>query len=59
MSSYAVVARPAVYKSFGPFFREPADVVIARYFIAGDFHFTEVGNRLQCSEVKAAAGSSW
>ena len=44
---------------FAAFFREPADVAIARYFISGDVHFTEAGNRLLYEEVKATTGGAW
>lgn len=44
---------------FAPFFREPADVVIGKYFIAGDVHFTEAGNRLLYDEVRTATGGTW
>jgi hypothetical protein len=37
---------------FAPFFREPADVALHKYFIAGDVHFTELGHRLLFDEVK-------
>ncbi len=44
---------------FAPFFREPADVAIGKYYIAGDVHFTEAGNRLLYEEVKATTGGAW
>ena len=44
---------------FAPFFREPADVATAWYFIAGDVHLTEAGNRLLFDEVKKAVGDDW
>jgi hypothetical protein len=44
---------------FAPFFREPAEAAIGRYFIAGDVHFTEAGNRLLFDEVKKAVGGDW
>jgi hypothetical protein len=37
---------------FAPFFREPAEVALRKYFIAGDVHFTELGHRLLFDEVK-------
>jgi len=33
-------------------FREPAEVALRKYFIAGDVHFTELGHRLLFDEVK-------
>jgi hypothetical protein len=44
---------------FAPFFREPADVAIGRYFIPGDVHFTEAGNRLLFDEVRKSVGGNW
>lgn len=44
---------------FAPFFREPANVAIGRYFIPGDVHFTEAGNRLLYDAVKKAVGDDW
>ena len=44
---------------FAPFFREPAEVAIGKYFIPGDVHFTEAGNRLLFDEVKKAVGGDW
>ncbi|MGQ0583110.1 MAG: hypothetical protein ACT4O6_14330 [Reyranella sp.] len=44
---------------FAPFFREPAGVAIGKYFIPGDVHFTEAGNRLLYDEVKTAVGDDW
>lgn len=37
---------------FAPFFREPADLALRKYFIAGDVHFTELGHRLLFDELK-------
>ncbi len=37
---------------FAPFFREPADQALHKYFIAGDVHFTELGHRLLFDEVR-------
>lgn len=37
---------------FAPFFREPAEVALRKYFIAGDVHFTELGHRLLFDQVK-------
>ena len=44
---------------FAPFFREPADTAMRKYFIAGDVHFTELGNRLLYEAVKSALGNNW
>jgi hypothetical protein len=37
---------------FAPFFREPAESALRKYFIAGDVHFTELGHRLLFDEVR-------
>jgi hypothetical protein len=42
---------------FAPFFGEPAEAVLRKYYIAGDVHFTELGNRLLYEEVKRAMGA--
>lgn len=44
---------------FAPFFRSPPETAIARYFIPGDVHFTEAGNRLLYDEVRMATGGKW
>ncbi len=44
---------------FAPFFREPADVAVRKYFIHGDIHFSEAGHRLLYDEVKRATGSDY
>jgi|GEM_PF-6852262 len=44
---------------FAPFFREPAAVVIGKYFIPGDVHFTDAGNRLLYDAVRTAVGGDW
>jgi hypothetical protein len=44
---------------FAPFFREPADTALRTYYIAGDVHFTESGNRLLYEAVKQAIGGEW
>jgi hypothetical protein len=41
---------------FAPFFREPAETALRKYFIAGDVHFTEFGHRLLFDEVRSAIG---
>lgn len=33
-------------EAFSPFFRDAADTAVKRYYIPGDFHFNEAGNRL-------------
>jgi hypothetical protein len=44
---------------FASFFREPARTAVHKYFIAGDMHFSELGNRLLFDEVKRAAGPDY
>lgn len=44
---------------FAPFFREPADTALRKYFIAGDVHFTELGNHLIYETVKSVLGNNW
>jgi hypothetical protein len=44
---------------FAPFFREPADTAMRKYYIAGDVHFTELGNRLIYDEVRRAINTDW
>ena len=44
---------------FAPFFRDPADAVLSRYFLPGDVHFTEAGNRLFYEELRKAVGGDW
>jgi hypothetical protein len=41
---------------FAPFFREPADVAVVKYFIRGDVHFNALGNRLLFEAVRPALG---
>src|SRR6266851_8266821 len=41
---------------FANFFREPAEAELRKYFIAGDTHLTELGNRLLFDEVRSAVG---
>jgi|SRR5579883_1412667 len=41
---------------FSPFFRETADTAVAKYFIRGDIHFSELGNRLLFDAVRNAGG---
>ncbi len=43
---------------FAPFFGEPADTVLGKYYIPGDVHFTELGNRLLYDEVRRAMDDS-
>ncbi|HEY4892435.1 MAG TPA: hypothetical protein VII10_12040, partial [Reyranella sp.] len=42
---------------FAPFFRESADTALRKYYIAGDVHFSERGNRLLYDTVKRAIGA--
>jgi hypothetical protein len=42
---------------FAPFFREPAESALRKYFIAGDVHFTELGHRVLFDEVKSTIGN--
>ncbi|WIM10217.1 SGNH/GDSL hydrolase family protein [Enhydrobacter sp.] len=44
---------------FAPFFREPSDVAVRKYFIHGDIHFSERGHRLLYDEVKRATGDDY
>ena len=44
---------------FAPFFREPADATLRKYYIAGDVHFTEAGNRLIFDTVRQAVAGQW
>jgi len=44
---------------FAPFFREPAETVMNKYFIGGDVHFTDAGNRLVYEEVRKAISADW
>lgn len=44
---------------FAPFFREPADTALGKYFIPGDVHFTQAGNRLLYETVRKAVGGEW
>lgn len=44
---------------FAPFFREPAEIALHKYFIAGDVHFTALGHRLLYDEVRRAIDSDY
>lgn len=44
---------------FEPFFQEPAEQVLHKYFIAGDVHFSEAGHRLIFDELRKAIGGEW
>ena len=44
---------------FAPFFREPAETVMHKYYIAGDVHFTPAGNALLYQEVRKAIDADW
>jgi len=42
---------------FGPFFQEPPDVAVGKYFIPGDTHFSAQGHRLLFDELKRSVGA--
>jgi hypothetical protein len=42
---------------FAPFFRESADTALRKYYIAGDVHFSELGNRLLYDTVRRSIGA--
>jgi hypothetical protein len=44
---------------FAPFFREPTEVALHKYFIAGDVHFTALGHRLLYDEVRRAIDADY
>lgn len=44
---------------FAPFFREPTETAMHKYYIAGDIHFTPAGNRLIYEEVRKAINADW
>jgi hypothetical protein len=44
---------------FAPFFKDPGESVLHKYYIEGDVHFTEAGNRLIYETVKQAVGGDW
>jgi hypothetical protein len=44
---------------FAPFFDEPDEAALHKYFIEGDVHFTEAGNRLIYETVRQAVGGDW
>ena len=44
---------------FAPFFEEPADATMRRYYIKGDVHFTPAGNRLIYETVRQAVDGNW
>jgi hypothetical protein len=39
---------------FAPFFREPPDAVVRKYYIRGDTHFNAAGHRVLFDEVRSA-----
>jgi hypothetical protein len=41
---------------FAPFFREPPDVAVRKYFIRGDTHLNAQGHRLLFEEVGRSLG---
>ena len=44
---------------FAPFFKEPAQETLRRYYIEGDVHFTPAGNRLIYETVCQAVDGNW
>lgn len=44
---------------FAPFFDEPAPEAVRKYYIGGDIHFSEAGNRLLYETVKKAVGGDY
>ena len=44
---------------FAPFFKEPADATMRRYYIKGDVHFTPAGNQLIFETVRQAVDGNW
>lgn len=44
---------------FTPFFREPAETAIGKYYNPGDVHFTAAGNRLLFDEARTTVGGDW
>jgi hypothetical protein len=44
---------------FAPFFTEPAQETLRRYYIEGDVHFTPAGNRLIYDTVRQAVDGNW
>jgi hypothetical protein len=44
---------------FAPFFKEPADATLRRYYIKGDVHFTSAGNQLIYEMVRQAVDGNW
>jgi hypothetical protein len=51
---WAAARRVRFIDGFAPFFREPAESALRKYYIAGDVHFSELGNRLLYDAVKRA-----
>ena len=45
--------------AFAPFFREPDETALHKYYIEGDVHFSEAGNRLIYETVRQAVGGDW
>jgi hypothetical protein len=44
---------------FAPFFEEPAETALHRYYIKGDVHFSEAGNRLIYETLRQEVGGDW
>ena len=42
-----------------PFFKEPADTTLRRYYIEGDVHFTPAGNQPIYETVRQAVDGNW
>ena len=42
---------------FGPFFQEPPEVALRKYFIQGDAHFTPQGHRRLFEELRRSNGA--
>jgi hypothetical protein len=41
---------------FAPFFREPADLTVRKYYIRGDTHFNAAGHRMLYEQLRRLAG---
>jgi hypothetical protein len=44
---------------FGPYFHEPAQVALRKYFIPGDVHFSTLGHRRLFEKLKEATGDDY
>ena len=45
--------------AFAPFFTEPGEATLHRYFMKGDVHYNDAGNRLIYETVRQAVGGNW